>query len=419
MADKYWVGGSGTWNGDGTGSWSNSSGGSANASFNTSSDRAIFDANSGSGTVTLEASVYIIARAIIVTSDCNITINGSSSDGLLLFASSTYPTIADINRSMTSTAMEISSGTAGTYSIICTSGLRSFKFSGNLPSYTFNLNSILSTQQFTSIFPTGTGFEFNSNGYQLSSSGYITLATQSDSNVLNFNNSQINASNGDVTITSGGSGSSIIFSNSAVTAGSYNYDIIVTSNSGSSISFTNNSLVSNNFTLTNNGSMSISGSSVQINGNASIASGISLSGTNSLYKVSSTSKTFTINTSGFNVSFLGGTGELILENSTGGTTSVNDLEISRLWGASSLSLNNNLTVAGTLSLGEYGGVSVTGVGGAKTLTSNSYTLKNVTWQNITAAGAIPFTGTGFVDAGGNTNIEFYVHRQSLFFAPNF
>ena len=48
MADRYWVGGSGSWNS--TAKWSTTSGGSSGASVPTSADNAIFDTGSGSGT---------------------------------------------------------------------------------------------------------------------------------------------------------------------------------------------------------------------------------------------------------------------------------------------------------------------------------------------------------------------------------
>jgi hypothetical protein len=48
MADRYWVGGSGSWNS--TAKWSTTSGGSGGASVPTSADNVIFDTNSGSGT---------------------------------------------------------------------------------------------------------------------------------------------------------------------------------------------------------------------------------------------------------------------------------------------------------------------------------------------------------------------------------
>lgn len=46
MADRYWVGGTGTWNSSNKTNWSTSSGGSGGASVPTSSDNVIFDSNS-------------------------------------------------------------------------------------------------------------------------------------------------------------------------------------------------------------------------------------------------------------------------------------------------------------------------------------------------------------------------------------
>lgn len=50
MADRYWVGGTGTWTD--TAHWSSTSGGASGASVPTSTDNVFFDANSGTGTVT-------------------------------------------------------------------------------------------------------------------------------------------------------------------------------------------------------------------------------------------------------------------------------------------------------------------------------------------------------------------------------
>lgn len=52
MANRYWVGGSGTWDTTNTANWSATSGGAGGASVPTASDNAFFDANSGSGTCT-------------------------------------------------------------------------------------------------------------------------------------------------------------------------------------------------------------------------------------------------------------------------------------------------------------------------------------------------------------------------------
>lgn len=55
MANRYWVGGSGTWDGASTANWSATSGGASGASAPVAADFIFFDANSGSGTCTTAA----------------------------------------------------------------------------------------------------------------------------------------------------------------------------------------------------------------------------------------------------------------------------------------------------------------------------------------------------------------------------
>jgi len=52
MANRYWVGGSGTWDASSTANWSATSGGAAGASAPVAIDNVFFDANSGTGTCT-------------------------------------------------------------------------------------------------------------------------------------------------------------------------------------------------------------------------------------------------------------------------------------------------------------------------------------------------------------------------------
>ena len=54
MANRYWVGGTGTWDVTSTANWSTTSGGSSGASVPTSTDDVFFDANSGGGTVDVQ-----------------------------------------------------------------------------------------------------------------------------------------------------------------------------------------------------------------------------------------------------------------------------------------------------------------------------------------------------------------------------
>lgn len=65
MANRYWVGGSGTWDNASTANWSATSGGAAGASAPVAADNVFFDANSGTA-----ATVSIAATA--VCNDCNV-----------------------------------------------------------------------------------------------------------------------------------------------------------------------------------------------------------------------------------------------------------------------------------------------------------------------------------------------------------
>lgn len=78
MADRYWVGGTGSWNS--TAKWSTTSGGASGASVPTSVDNAIFDASSGSGAVHYTVTVS-------ASSTCaNLTFTPVAADGVTEFS---------------------------------------------------------------------------------------------------------------------------------------------------------------------------------------------------------------------------------------------------------------------------------------------------------------------------------------------
>lgn len=108
MAVYYWVGGSGTWNAVSTANWASTSGGASGAGVPTTADAVIFDAASGSGTVTLGSNVFAsycysnLASNIIFTGNgykLSLSANNNalfltsgtitSSDGMLLEATYT------------------------------------------------------------------------------------------------------------------------------------------------------------------------------------------------------------------------------------------------------------------------------------------------------------------------------------------
>jgi hypothetical protein len=60
MANRFWVGGSGTWDTTATANWAATSGGASGASAPTAADIAIFDSNSSGGTVTIAEDITIL-----------------------------------------------------------------------------------------------------------------------------------------------------------------------------------------------------------------------------------------------------------------------------------------------------------------------------------------------------------------------
>ena len=89
MADRYWVGGAGTWDASTTTNWATSSGGAGGASAPTSADNAIFDAASDAGvgyTVTLGSTAVCndltmsgldVATVLGITTTTALSIHGS------------------------------------------------------------------------------------------------------------------------------------------------------------------------------------------------------------------------------------------------------------------------------------------------------------------------------------------------------
>jgi hypothetical protein len=71
MADRYWVGGTGTWNGTNVLNWSDASGGLPGASVPTSADNVFFDANSNVGT-----GAFTVTIATVIASCLNFSASG-------------------------------------------------------------------------------------------------------------------------------------------------------------------------------------------------------------------------------------------------------------------------------------------------------------------------------------------------------
>lgn len=77
MANRFWVGGSGTWDASSTANWSASTGGAAGASAPGVADAAIFDGNSGGGVATTSGNLSIISINMQAANTTGITLGGS------------------------------------------------------------------------------------------------------------------------------------------------------------------------------------------------------------------------------------------------------------------------------------------------------------------------------------------------------
>lgn len=82
MANRYWIGGSGTWDAITTTNWSTTSGGAGGASAPVAADNVFFDANSGSGTCTIASgatctSVSFNTSTLTLLLGANLTISGT------------------------------------------------------------------------------------------------------------------------------------------------------------------------------------------------------------------------------------------------------------------------------------------------------------------------------------------------------
>jgi hypothetical protein len=87
MADRYWVGGTGTWDNTNTANWSATSGGAGGASAPTSADNVFFNASSGSGTCTVAATAAGLAVSFTLSGVSVVLAASPTAFGAVTFTS--------------------------------------------------------------------------------------------------------------------------------------------------------------------------------------------------------------------------------------------------------------------------------------------------------------------------------------------
>ena len=77
MANRYWVGGTGTWDNASTTNWSATTGGASGASAPTTADTVFFDTNSGTAVTVTVAATATGGAVTVDKSDINLVLSGS------------------------------------------------------------------------------------------------------------------------------------------------------------------------------------------------------------------------------------------------------------------------------------------------------------------------------------------------------
>lgn len=217
MANRYWVGGTGTWNTTSTTVWSATSGGASGASVPTAADSVFFD-QTGTRTVTLSGAlacldITVSAGTHTFTSTGAIAISGSmslvaatvwSATGALTFNATTAKTISTngvvINGSV------VFNGVSGSWQLqnaLTTGPTRTVSLTNgtlDLQSYTLTTGGFSSSGSTARTIAFGTGnITLNGAGGTLWNASIVTNLTITGTPVVNVSNNTASAT----TITSG------------------------------------------------------------------------------------------------------------------------------------------------------------------------------------------------------------------------
>lgn len=395
---RYWVGGSGNWTDSAR--WSTTSGGPGGASYPGASGHAFFDANSGGGTVTVNGSftvktLYTVgftgsfspsggAQSLITTENMDL---GSQSFNANLLLRCTGGTVSMTPSTAVSSQFTISSTSAP---VTVQSALR-------------GASAISIARQTYDINTNNNAINVLNNGYFYASAPGGSLDLGSSSITAGY--ASFDAGGGNVTHTGSLSINPAVFSLSQSGANTVSI---------SSLPSTMQSLV---YTRIGTGTVSIPAnltvtSVLQIKGTC--PSNITFSGTSALFEVAGLTDTQVTSLS------ITTNGALSL-SSSGYPTSITSTFTATNANTTELNLATNVAV-GTLNInGPAAKVTVksSSSGLRRILSASSFSLADIKWKDIEAAGTIPFTGLNFEDLGNNLNITFSAGGSGLFFGNNF
>ena len=185
MANRYWVGGTGTWDGTNTANWSATSGGAGGASIPTDGDSIYFNSSSSSSSysVTFDGITYgyhvPASVSIAGPASGSLTLNGTYSNFFVGGAGGLTIAATGVT---TSALMVYVAGSSNT--TITTNGVEIANLEIDLPEYTVTLGSALTTSTVT--FYSGT---FNTANYTITAN--IFSSNQPYDRVLNLGSSTV------------------------------------------------------------------------------------------------------------------------------------------------------------------------------------------------------------------------------------
>lgn len=341
MADRFWVGGTGNFSD--TNKWSTTTGGAGGASVPTSSDNAIFDANSGTGTVTIDATSNCLN--LDFTNSTLLTLAGTF--GISVFGNLIIKSTMTVSYTGTMTFAATATGKTLTMNGVTLACNMTFNGAGGGWTLQDALN--IGTQSIT--LSNGT---LDTNGKTVTCAK-ITVSNNTNTRVLTLGASTINCSYA-------GFAAFAIFNNT-------------------------------NFTLNaNTSTINLTGNAATLQGNGNTFNNVVFSGG------SAGDSSNTNNACGVN-------GANTFANLTYNGTSEANGNNSLYFGANQ-TITSTFTIAGN-SLTKRILVRSNTVGTARTITAAVVSLSNCDFADITGAGAAsPFTGTSLGNALGNTSITF-------------
>ena len=190
MADRYWVGGTGTWSAASTTNWSASSGGASGASAPTAADNVFFDANSNVGT-----GAFTVTVSGALCNDFNVG-SPTALDGAMTLAMGTSTltvsgswTNQATNFSVTNTSGNLTFNATTTGKTITTNGVTigvTTILSGVGGAWT--LGSALSMGAFSLTLTNGT-FDTSVSNYAVTAGGFFS--NNSNTRTINLNGSTL------------------------------------------------------------------------------------------------------------------------------------------------------------------------------------------------------------------------------------